>query len=67
MKKTEYFALTGEIIEREMTPEEIEEIQNSIVAYEQSKLDEIEIKAQAKQELLKKLGITAEEAQLLLS
>lgn len=56
MKITEFFALTGETVERDATPEEIA----SIVAT--PTLEEIEAaKAAAKQAVLEKLGLTAEE------
>jgi hypothetical protein len=67
MKKTEYFALTGETIEREMTAEEILDIQTRTLAYEETKAAEAQAKAQAKAELLERLGITADEAKLLLA
>lgn len=62
MKITEYFANTGETIERDMTEEEIA----SIVVT--PTLEEIEAeKTAAKAALLERLGITAEEAELLLA
>ena len=57
---------TGEITTREMTKEEIAQAKKD----EQSRLDAIEAKIEkenAKKIVLQKLGITAEEAQLLLS
>ena len=65
-KITEYFGLTKEIIERPATAEEIVEIK----AREQEQLDlemAKQTKAQAKAELLERLGITADEAKLLLA
>jgi hypothetical protein len=61
MKITEFFAETGEIIERDATPEELA---NWVVTptFE----EELEAKATAKAALLERLGITEEEAQLLL-
>ena len=61
---------TGEVIERELNADELaqqaadEAAAQVIQAAEQA---EAEAKAQAKAELLQRLGITAEEAQLLLS
>lgn len=57
---------TNEIVDREMTTAEFNEYQKrqEIVAAEQA---EAEAKAQAKTELLQKLGISEEEAKLLLS
>jgi hypothetical protein len=61
MKITEYFHETGETIEREATPEELA----SIVVT--PTLDEIETKkAAAKTAFLERLGITPEEAELLI-
>lgn len=57
---------SGEITTREMTKEEIAQAKKD----EQSRLDAIEAKIEkenAKKVVLQKLGITAEEAQLLLS
>jgi hypothetical protein len=57
---------TGEITTREMTKEEIAQAKKD----EQSRLDAIEAKIEkenAKKIVLQKLGITAEEAQLLLA
>ncbi len=67
MIKTEYYALTGETVETEMTTEEIAEIQSSALAYEEAKAAEAEAKATAKAALLERLGITADEAKLLLA
>jgi hypothetical protein len=57
---------TGEIVERDMTPEELAQHQKDLAnaAAEQIKKQE---KAAAKEALLEKLGITADEAKLLLS
>jgi hypothetical protein len=57
---------TGEIIARDMTPEELAQHQKDLAnaAAEQIKKQE---KAAAKEALLEKLGITADEAKLLLS
>ena len=56
---------TGEEIEREMNAEELAEHEASKIANQVFKA-ELEAKATARQALLDKLGITAEEAQLLL-
>lgn len=57
---------TNEIVDREMTTAEFNEYKKrqEIVAAEQA---EAELKAQAKADLLAKLGITESEARLLLS
>ena len=56
---------TGEIIVRDANAEEIAQMQADKVASE-LRIAEAEAKATAKAELLERLGITAEEAQLLL-
>lgn len=56
---------TGEEIEREMNAEELAQWEADQAA-EAARLADLEQKAAAKQALLDKLGITAEEAQLLL-
>lgn len=56
---------TNEVIDREMTDEEFAAYEADNAA-EAERLAEQEAKAIAKQALLDKLGITAEEAQLLL-
>jgi hypothetical protein len=64
---------TNEIIDREMNDDEFAKYEielaqiEAIKAEELIKQEEAAIKAQAKSELLERLGITAEEAQLLLS
>ena len=61
---------TGEVIQRPMTEEELETDKINRAYYfelEQKEKAESESKASAKAELLAKLGITAEEATLLLS
>lgn len=64
-KIIEHNAETNEIIEREMTNEEL--VQQAIdAAAEQSRQTEIEAQAAAKAALLERLGITEEEAKLLL-
>jgi hypothetical protein len=60
---------TGEQTEVELTTEEIAQREADAKAYEAQKVAEqlaVSVKAQAKTALLKKLGITAEEAALLL-
>ena len=59
-------AETGEIIERPANAEELKQMAKD-KAESKAKKDEAEARAAAKAELLTKLGITAEEAQLLLS
>jgi hypothetical protein len=61
---------TGEQTEVELTVEEVAQREADAIAYNQKQVAEqlaASVKAQAKSELLKKLGITAEEAALLLS
>ncbi len=68
MKKpviVEHNAETNEIIEREMTDAEIEQLEADKLAFETSAQAKAEAEA-AKQALLAKLGITEEEAKLLL-
>ena len=70
MKKTEYFALTGETVEVEMTEAEIAEVAELKKQYDlaqAAKQAEAEAKAEAKAQLLAQLGITEEQAKLLLS
>ncbi len=59
-------AETNEIIDREMTDDEFAKYEEDKLALNQQILDE-EAKAQAKLDVLNRLGITQEEAQLLLS
>ena len=56
---------TGEIIDREMTDDEFAVYQAEAIAYEDL-IATIEAKATEKAALLERLGITAEEAALLL-
>lgn len=61
---------TGETTEVELTAEEIADLETARLAAEDQRVAaeaEAEAKAEAKAALLDKLGITAEEAQLLLS
>jgi len=70
MKATEIYAQTGEVIERDFTKAELvqrEKDQQEYAAAEAAKQDEEKAKTTAKAALLSKLGITAEEARLLLS
>jgi hypothetical protein len=63
---TIYNCETGETITREMTAAEINNLENIQKAAALEKA-EAETKAQAKAELLERLGITADEAKLLLA
>ena len=56
---------TGEIIDREMTVDEITQHEKDVLVTEKNKQDQI-AKAEAKVALLERLGITADEAALLL-
>lgn len=61
---------TGEVAEAELTAEEIQQREDDRIAYEAAKAEEATaaaLKAEAKAGLLERLGITAEEAELLLS
>lgn len=66
MKILEHNIQTGEAIERDATSEEIAEI-NNYAAITESKKTKLENDESAKAALLERLGITAEEARLLLS
>ena len=66
LKIIEHNVETGEIIERDMTAEELEKAQTD-AATTAARQAELAAKAQARQALLAKLGITEEEAKLLLS
>lgn len=57
---------TGEVIDREMTDEEFANHKTQLAAFEAKEADE-RAKATAKADLLEKLGITEDEAKLLLS
>ena len=60
----------GEVVERELTADEIKQqkIDNTeSLAIKKTQKAEVESKAQAKAELLDRLGITEDEAKLLLS
>ena len=70
MKKVEVFYLNDEVVERDYTAEELAQHKKDQKQYEDieaAKLAEAEAKATAKAALLNRLGITAEEAALLLS
>jgi len=61
---------TGEVTEVELTSEEIQQREDDRVAYEAAKAEEATaaaLKSEAKAGLLARLGITAEEAELLLA
>ena len=62
MKIQEHNCATGEITLRDLTPEEIAQRE----AEEQTRLAAVEAHKSARQALLDKLGITEEEARLLL-
>ena len=66
MKITIHNATTGEIVEREMNEEELAQVAKDKLTFEADRI-EAENKALRKAELLEKLGISAEEAALLLS
>ena len=61
----EHNVTTGEIIERELTAAELEQLEKD-QAEKAVKQAEAEAKATARQAILDRLGLTAEEAQLLL-
>jgi hypothetical protein len=61
---------TGEVHEVELTAEEIQQREDDRIAHEAAKAEEATaaaLKAEAKAGLLARLGITAEEAELLLA
>jgi hypothetical protein len=66
MKKIIHNVETGEIIEKDFTKAELVQNEIELAEYAERKAQE-QAKAEAKAELLDRLGITAEEAQLLLS
>lgn len=61
-----YDVITGEITERPFTDKEIAEVEANIAKAE-AELQDAQTKAAAKAALLAKLGITEDEARLLLS
>jgi len=61
---------TGEVLEIELTDAEVAQREDDRIAYEAQKAEEATnaaLKAEQKAGLLERLGITAEEAELLLS
>ncbi|CAB4163112.1 hypothetical protein UFOVP805_23 [uncultured Caudovirales phage] len=66
MKITEHNVETGEIIERDATAEELAQYELDAEEHE-ALLAEARTKAEAKIALLERLGITADEARLLLN
>jgi hypothetical protein len=61
---------TGEVTEVELTAQEIQQREDDRIACEAAKAEEVTaaaLKAEAKAGLLARLGITAEEAELLLA
>jgi hypothetical protein len=66
MKTFEHNATTGEIVERELTEEEIAQMEIDAAESEVQKAEFL-AKASAKAALLERLGITEDEAKLLLS
>jgi hypothetical protein len=68
--KTEHNVTTGEIIVRDMTADELAQYEKDVEKWAKLKADQAKAntaKATAKAALLEKLGITADEAALLLS
>lgn len=65
MKITDYDAITGEAIERDMTSDELAHVAKIKLDQENAQA-KAQQDAEAKSALLEKLGITAEEAALLL-
>lgn len=61
-----YDVETGELTEREMTVSELKEYQKQCTKIDEAKAETL-AKIQLKNEVLLRLGITAEEAKLLLS
>jgi hypothetical protein len=61
----EHNVTTGEIIERELTAAELHQLEQDQAEYA-AKQAETEAKATARQAILDRLGLTAEEARLLL-
>lgn len=66
MKILEHNATTDEVIERDMTAEEAAQFEKD-QAERSEQIAKIEEQIKAKEALLKRLGITAEEAALLLA
>ena len=66
MKILQHNVTTNEVIERDATPDEVAEMELSS-ARRKAQLAEAEAKATAKAALLERLGISEDEARLLLS
>ncbi len=69
MKKTEYNGLTGEVIEKDFTKAELEQRekdQQEDTTAQAAKKAEAEAKAIQREAILDRLGLTSEEAALLL-
>lgn len=69
MKKVEHNALTNETIERDMTEQELAEYNADMKAIKDQEIADkkaADTKAAAKSDLIKKLGLTDNEATLLL-
>jgi len=66
MKILEHNATTGEVIERDMTAAEAAQLKKD-EAEKAAQIAKIEADARAKADLLTRLGITADEARLLLA
>jgi hypothetical protein len=70
MKLVEHNAITGETTERDFTPDEIKalKISNDLLDAEQAQMDAKQAaKEVAKLPILERLGLTAEEAKILLA
>jgi hypothetical protein len=65
-KVTDYDYATGDTVERDMSAEEIEKRQ-AVIDEEEARRQDAVLKAEAKAGLLARLGITPEEAELLLA
>ncbi len=65
MKRIEHNIETGEIIERDFNAEELAQYQKDLAAQEAAKAEQT-AKAEQRAALLERLGITEEEAKLLL-
>lgn len=64
--KIEFNALTGKMIERDFTVEELEQIEIDRIAQETRQAKEAE-KAKQRAAILERLGLTEDEAKLILS
>jgi FMN-dependent NADH-azoreductase len=65
MKTIQHNATTGEVIERDLTEQEISQIEIDAAESEAQKAA-LDAKAEAKAALLDRLGLTADEAKLLI-